>query len=60
MTTLKCNRTIKTNSFGIERTHKCGKPANMFQDDGLPLCNGHFRKWFKKNYKVEYSEFIKQ
>jgi len=53
-----CGRNKGQDSFGRRGRNICGKPATFQQEDGLPLCTGHFKKWFKKTYKIEYSEFI--
>jgi len=45
----------------VGKTHRtrCGK-IHKFQDDGgRALCEHHFKRWFKKVYKEDYNEFIK-
>lgn len=55
---ITCKRNKQQNGNGRRMNVICGKPAKFFQEDGLPLCETHFKKWFKKVYKVEYKDFI--
>jgi len=55
-----CKRNKKQDAFGNKRKVICGKEAKFQQEDGLDLCPYHFKKWFKKTYKIEYSEMLIQ
>lgn len=57
---LTCGRNKKQNGYGRKMRVICGKEAKFQQEDGLPLCENHFKKWFKKTYKIEYSEMQNQ
>jgi len=57
---LTCERNKKQNGYGRKMRVICGKEAKFQQEDGLNLCPYHFKKWFKKTYKIEYSEMLKQ
>lgn len=39
---------------------RCGKESKFTDDGGRDLCTKHFKKWFKKRYKEDYDEFIKE
>jgi hypothetical protein len=43
-----CQRTITEKDWTGHYKRKCGKPATRQQDDGLPLCEGHHRRWMEK------------
>jgi len=45
----------------VGKTHKtkCGKESKFIDESGRDLCEHHFKRWFKKVYKVDYNEFIK-
>ena len=58
LTAPTCGRNKGQNGFGRRMRVICGKPAKFQQEDGLPLCEYHFKKWFKKNYGLEYKDFI--
>jgi len=55
---MKCKRNKKQNVYGRRMQVICGKEAKFHQEDGVPLCENHFKKWFKKVYNIEYKEFI--
>ena len=57
---LKCKRNKKQNWLGKKMRVICNKPAEFQQEDGLPLCKKHFKRWFEKVYGIKYSQFIKE
>jgi len=57
MENVTCGRNKGQNAYGRRMNVICGKPAKFFQEDGLPLCEYHFKKWFKKTYKTDYVQW---
>lgn len=51
---MKCERNKKQNNHGRRINTPCGRIAKFQQEDGIPLCERHFRIWFKKYYKFDY------
>ena len=48
-----CERTIVNKNWTGHRKYKCGRNAPLYcQEDGLPLCERHFNRWFKKTINV--------
>jgi hypothetical protein len=45
---MTCQRTITDKNWTGRRKRKCGKPAMYKQDDGLPLCARHYKRWLAK------------
>lgn len=53
---MRCKRVVHMNHCQ-PRKRICNKPAPHMDDNGNVLCVKHFKKWFKKVYKMEYDDF---
>ena len=53
---LTCVWNKQQNAYGRKMKVLCGKQAQFTREDGTPLCEHHFKRWWRKTYKHNSSE----